>query len=314
MYRKITYLFILFSLFNCKENAKQEKKVFISKINLKKDLSVLTKKMTDMDTIKINVNLTMEWWNRIDNIILTKNDSSVFIETTSKESVDGIDPEFEVEKLRKVRIDTTKINLEKLFIDNLYRTDSIKYKHSWIYKIINGKDTLTFYSYGLGDKGLSIDDYYSLMKQFYPYNERFVEIKILEEGTDPLLKYKNQNIKVGNKEVDYSNLFEADSIHVVFIPIRNSGFNSEWLEGEKNLDTISDKMISFYDSIAMKHLNRNYIKFIKTNKRYIRFLTNNGEKIFIDTDKIGNQQTIIFANNKNSFSIQSKDLVSYIFE
>ena len=65
-------LIILASVFllNCKSEKKAEN--YISEINLPENISDFTSRMTEKDTVRITANLTMEYWVRIDELILTK--------------------------------------------------------------------------------------------------------------------------------------------------------------------------------------------------------------------------------------------------
>ncbi|MBA4155172.1 MAG: hypothetical protein C0512_12600, partial [Flavobacterium sp.] len=69
-------------LINCKSEKKAEK--YISQLNLAKNISDFTSRMTEKDTVRIIANLTMEDWVRIDELILTKKNNELILKTIVK--------------------------------------------------------------------------------------------------------------------------------------------------------------------------------------------------------------------------------------
>ena len=163
---------ILFStfliLFN---NCKPEKHA--SEINLTEDLSNFTSKMTEMDTIEIDVNLTMEWFVRIDRLTLTKRNNSIILNALIKEDTTlQMKNEFRIKRLPEKRIENNDFAFEKHFAENLKKAEFIN-EYEWIYKMIHQKDTLTFYTNNLGDKGNKIGEYYKFMSNYYNNEKEF---------------------------------------------------------------------------------------------------------------------------------------------
>jgi hypothetical protein len=147
----------------------------ISKINLTENLSNFTSKMTDKDTIEIDVNLTMEWWIRIDRLTLTKRNNSIILNTLIREDTTfQMKNEFRINKLSEKRIRNDDLSFERHFVDNLKKSKFVN-EYEWIYKIIHKKDTLTFYTKNLGDKGNKIGEYYKFMSNYYNNEKEFKE-------------------------------------------------------------------------------------------------------------------------------------------
>jgi len=174
-------LIILLSvlLTNCKSEKKADK--YISELNLTENISDFTSRMTNKDTVRITANLTMEYWVRIDELTLTKNNNKLILQTTVKE-----DTTFERKyQMRKTTL--TELNFENIdnefdrhFLTNFRRT-KIDSNGNWIYRIISQKDTLIFHTVGLGDKGGCVKKYFEFMDNYYPNEKIFKPIEVIEE-------------------------------------------------------------------------------------------------------------------------------------
>jgi hypothetical protein len=181
------FFFLLIFLSGCGEQHTQENKnsqTYVSDIDLREDLDVLTSKMTEKDTIKVMANLTMEYWVRMDRLVITKSKDSIILQATIEEDT-TFERKFEmlVRELPPVGIKTKDRHFENYFFSKLERTDSLKEKYNnWFYKIINQTDTLTFYTYGLGDRGGLVGEHFHFMQEYYPDKEEYKPIEVIEES------------------------------------------------------------------------------------------------------------------------------------
>ena len=172
-------IMVCFLFANCKTDKKEPYK---SDLKVTENLSNFTSEMTEKDTIKIIAELNMEWWIRRDELIITKRDNQIRLQTTVKE-----DTTFEMKyqmrtnKFPEKTIANTDNSFEEHFANKIGRTKD-KTVRQYIYKIIAPNDTLTFYTDGLGDKGGEVREYYEFMNQYYPNDKefRFPEVEIEE--------------------------------------------------------------------------------------------------------------------------------------
>ena len=171
----LLYTFILILLINCKSELKPEKKVeqFISELNLTENLNIFTSKMTDKDTLKIIVNLTMENWIRVDELTITRLNDEIQLLTTEKRYSELENQKPILKKNFNLIILNNKNNeFEKHFYEQIDRIKEGN-KYQWIYKVISQKDTLTFHTTDLGDKGIQVEKYFEFMTKLYPNENDF---------------------------------------------------------------------------------------------------------------------------------------------
>jgi hypothetical protein len=167
-------------LTNCKSKKKTEN--YISELNLSENISNFTSQMTEKDTVRITANLTMEYWVRIDELILTKNKNNLILQTTVKEDT-TYERKYQMRKntLTELNIENLNNEFEQHFQGKIKRTKSNS-NENWIYRIINQKDTLKFYTAGLGDKGGCVREYFEFMTNYYPDEKEFISIKVVKEN------------------------------------------------------------------------------------------------------------------------------------
>jgi hypothetical protein len=174
-------LIVLASIFllNCKSEKKAEN--YISEINLPENISDFTSRMTEKDTVHITANLTMEYWVRIDELILTKKNNELILQTTIKEDT-TFERKFQMRKntLAELNLKNSNNEFEQHFLTNFRRTKIDPNGDNWIYRIINQNDTLKFYTVGLGDKGGCVRKYYEFMDNYYPNEKEFKPIEVIE--------------------------------------------------------------------------------------------------------------------------------------
>ena len=135
---KLKYSLIILAtvlLTNCKSEKKAES--HISELNLTENLSDFTSRMTEKDTVRINANLTMEHWVRIDELTLTKRNNKLILQTTIKEDT-TFESEYQFRKniLSEITISNHNNDFEKHFWNEFKRTENDA-ESGWIYKIIN---------------------------------------------------------------------------------------------------------------------------------------------------------------------------------
>ena len=179
------FKYILIVSFLLLTNCKTE--THISELNLKENLSDFTTQMTENDTIKIYAELNMEWWVRRDELIITKKNSEIHLQTTVKEDTTfQMEYQMRINELPTVILKDTVNTFENHFVNKIQRTKD-KTNRQYIYKIMGLNDTLVFYTNGLGDKGGEVEDYYKFMNKYYPKNPEFefpgVEIEEVDDFT-----------------------------------------------------------------------------------------------------------------------------------
>lgn len=178
-------LIILFSILltNCKSEKKTE--IYISELNLAENISDFTSRMTEKDTVRITANLTMEYWVRIDELILTKKNNELILQTAIKEDT-TFERKYQMRKntLAELKFRNADNEFEHHFLTNFRRTKIESNGDNWIYRIINQKDTLKFHTVGLGDKGGCVRGYFEFMSNYYPNEMEFKPIEVIEETED----------------------------------------------------------------------------------------------------------------------------------
>jgi len=177
---KFSLIFLVSVLLtNCKSEKKTDE--YISELNLTENISDFTSRMTEKDTIRIIANLTMEYWVRIDELVLTKKNNQLILKTTVKEDT-TYELKYQMRKntLAELNIENPNNEFEQHFLTNFRRT-KIDSNGGWIYKIINQKDTLKFQTVGLGDKGGCVKEYFEFMDNYYPNEKEFKPFKVIEE-------------------------------------------------------------------------------------------------------------------------------------
>ena len=176
---------VCFLFANCKTDKKSEP--YKSDLKLTENLSDFTSKMTEKDTIKILVELNMEWWIRRDQLIITKRNDEIRLQATIKEDTTfQMKYEMRTNALPERTIANTNNSFEKHFANKIERTED-KTIRQYIYKIIAPNDTLIFYTDGLSDKGGEVREYYEFMNKYYPNEREFrfpeVEFEEVDEMT-----------------------------------------------------------------------------------------------------------------------------------
>ncbi|RZT00240.1 hypothetical protein [Aquimarina brevivitae] len=174
--KAIAIIFMLLIIGSCKNEP------YKSNLKLTEHLPDFTSKMTENDTIKIFAVLNMEWWVRRDELIVTKRNNEIRLQTIIKEDTTfQMKNEMRTNVLPEITISNSNHTFEQHFLNKIERTKDKKLRQ-YIYKIISPNDTLIFYTDGLSDKGGEVREYYKFMNQYYPAEKefRFPEVKIEE--------------------------------------------------------------------------------------------------------------------------------------
>ena len=159
-----------------------------SDLNLKRDLSNFGQKMNLNDTVKINANLSMEWYARKDKLVfIKKNDSIISLDTSVGTDTSDIrtrknpfSPNYRYKKLKTIDINVRNNDFEIFFSDRIERTKYKSKRHD-IFTIIGPNDTLHFKTKNArSDVGKGAIAYEDLMSKFYPKEPEFKSIVIAE--------------------------------------------------------------------------------------------------------------------------------------
>ncbi|WP_146126692.1 hypothetical protein [Nonlabens agnitus] len=131
--------------------------------------------MTTKDTIKIFVNLDMEWWMRHDELMITKNNDEIHLRTIIREDTTLLEPleyGWRINNLGTITIRNENNEFEKHFA---LKSERIKaeFSKSLIYEIITSNDTLKYHTKSLGDKGREVNAYLKFMNSYYPNEKDF---------------------------------------------------------------------------------------------------------------------------------------------
>lgn len=166
-------------LLGCKTDKKA--KPYKSSLSLTKNLSDFTTHMTEKDTIKILANIGAEWWIRKDELIITKSENQIRLQTTIKEDTTFmLKYQMRTNKLPIIILENKTNNFENFFFKKIKRTE-VK-DLDFIYKVMGPVDTLVFYTSGLGDKGGELKKYLEFMRSYYPGEKEFIPIEEIDEN------------------------------------------------------------------------------------------------------------------------------------
>ena len=166
-------------------SCKTERKTELSKsdFSLKKDYVELTNKLTELDTIKVWMNLSQCTYQGIEKLTITRKNDSIKIQPEFAESM-IVGTEFVKEKEIIISVNDTiwKFNEFLKRNENRLQPDSLKYGRL---QITLNSEKLNFFSHGLGDSGKFLFDYCRTMKNIMPESDNHifdVEIIEIEDG------------------------------------------------------------------------------------------------------------------------------------
>ncbi len=162
---KIVLLTLIF--FSCKTEKKTEWQK--STFSLQNDYKELTHKITELDTIKVWVNLSQCMFQGIEKLTLTRINDAIKIASEFAESM-VVGTEFK--KLKPITISVHDKNWKfNEFLkrnENRLQADSLKYGRL---QITLNDEKLNFFTHGLGDSGKFLIDYCNTMKNIMPDSE-----------------------------------------------------------------------------------------------------------------------------------------------
>ena len=171
MRKTILNILILSSIFiSCKSELKTE--LPKSDFSLKSDYRELTKKMTELDTIKVWMNLSQHTYQGIEKLTITRKNDSLEIQPEFAESM-IVGTEFKKSKPITISVNDTiwKFNEFLKRNENRLQSDSLKYGRL---QITLNSEKLNFFTHGLGDSGKFLIDYCNTMKNLMPESDNHI--------------------------------------------------------------------------------------------------------------------------------------------
>lgn len=167
-------LFIVLMFVFCKT----ENKIKVNKSNfsLEKDYEELTTKMTDLDTIKVWMNLSQCMYQGIEKLKIIRKADSLEIHPEFKNTMEfGV----EFKKLDVITIPITdtvwKFNEFLKRNKSILETDSLKYGRL---QIVLNNEKLSFMTKNLSDSGAFLIDYCSMMKNIIPKSDYHIYTEV----------------------------------------------------------------------------------------------------------------------------------------
>lgn len=161
--KKFKILFLSFVIMvGCEQRIKPEKSDF----KIAKDYTDFANKMENNDTLNIGVNLSMCMWEEFDRIEITKSNDSIYLQLREKLVREYDTTIYFPKVLYKLKNDT--LTLEKMMSD--FDINYTERTAGPFFIITNPKenDTIVLRTTGLGDRGMNIERYLSLMSELYP--------------------------------------------------------------------------------------------------------------------------------------------------
>jgi hypothetical protein len=139
------------------------------------DICNFSNKMTDSDTIKVNLDLDICDGQRSEKHLLTKRNDSVFIEMTA---IDAGQKDIYPQRFY-CNFDHDSLTYERLYCKRLHNDTIKRHDPRYVFiEIIHQTDTLTFWSKGLMDKIITSRYLWEIGRQFYSDFEHFQPIEI----------------------------------------------------------------------------------------------------------------------------------------
>lgn len=153
-------LFLTSIIISCKTERKTE--LPKSNFSLNDNYAELTNKMTELDTIKVWMNLSQCMFEGIEKLTITRKNDSIKIQPEFAESM-LVGTEFKKEKPTIISVNDTiwKFNEFLERNENRLESDSLKYGRL---QITLRNEKLNFFTHGLGDSGKFLIDYCNTMK------------------------------------------------------------------------------------------------------------------------------------------------------
>ncbi len=159
----------------------------ISDFDLKRDLTDLKKKITELDTLKIWFNHSVCTYQGAERIEITKESDLIKIRTEFKEDTFEENPEWKVVYEKKIPITDTIWKIEEFFKRNIERQKSEEKEYGTLQVSHNGIK-VHYFTKGLVDLNRFMADYFETMKMLHPENKNniygveIIEIENINDG------------------------------------------------------------------------------------------------------------------------------------
>jgi hypothetical protein len=153
-------LFLTSIFISCKTERKTE--LPKSNFSLNDNYAELTNKMTELDTIKVWMNLSQCMFEGIEKLTITRKNDSIKIQPEFAESM-VVGTEFKKEKPITISVNDTIWKFNEFLERNKNRLQSDSLKYGRLQITLNN-EKLNFFTYGLGDSGKFLIDYCNTMK------------------------------------------------------------------------------------------------------------------------------------------------------
>lgn len=178
MKNTLKILILILTLVSCKREINEKPEKFESDFNLKKDYSQLTNKMTEMDTIKVWMDLSLCMNPGIEKLTITREKDSLKIQPEFAVSmVEKL--EFIKQKTIRISIKDTVWKLNEFLKRNEKRVKSDSSKYGRL-QITHNAEKLNYFTDGLVDSGEFLIDYCDTMKRLIPESEYHIYEEIGE--------------------------------------------------------------------------------------------------------------------------------------
>lgn len=153
-----------------------------SNFSLNDNYAELTNKMTELDTIKVWMNLSQCMFEGIEKLTITRKNDSIKIQPEFAESL-VVGTEFKKIKTITISVNDTVWKFNEFLKRNGYRLQSDSLKYGRLQITLN-EEKLNFFTHGLGDSGKFLIDYCNTMKNIMAESKYhiYAEIEITEEN------------------------------------------------------------------------------------------------------------------------------------
>ena len=170
-------LLVLITIFSCKRQNDVRKIVKKSEFNLLTDYYNFNTKMTELDTLKVYMNIGSCMHNSAEKLTITKLNDSLLITPEFKENAFSND-NFIKQKTITIHQNDTTWNLGQFI--RKYKTENIKGKEP-IFVIKSDTTMIKFYTNGIISRDNIVADYCIVMRKLIPNSEYHIYGKLIEE-------------------------------------------------------------------------------------------------------------------------------------
>ena len=143
-----------------------------SKFSLIEDYRELTNKLTELDTIKVWMNLSQHVYQGIEKLTITRKKDSLKIQSEFAESM-IVGTEFKKSNPIMISVNDTIWKFNEFLKRNENRLQSDSLEHGRLQITLN-LEKLNFFTHGLGDSGSFLIDYCNTMKNLIPESDHHI--------------------------------------------------------------------------------------------------------------------------------------------